>query len=211
MNNFSQKVIDAFFQSYYHERIEIAKQVGQQYHNQLDTSLLMFWFSVIDFYGGLYYIGKEGKKNKYKDGRLKLTNKETFTRFIQDFFPKPENDLGEFIYTVFRSGIVHQLSPKKGEILWDAHNPKLLWVTVDTSNLENTANKVATINIYKLEIFAFNAYNEFKRKVENDEFISECKNIYNQLLANPDGLEDGSAIHNQFDKLPDPLKTYISL
>ncbi|MBN8663803.1 MAG: hypothetical protein J0L83_04480 [Chitinophagales bacterium] len=211
MNQFSQKVIDTFFQTFYHERIEIAKQVGQHYHKQLDTSLLTFWFSVLDFYGGLYFIGKKDTKKTYRDGRLKLADKATFTIFIHDFFPEPENELGEFIYTVFRSGLVHQLSPKKGEIIWDATNSKLLWLKVDTSNPDNTANKVATINIHQLELLAFNAYKEFRRKVENDELITECERIFNYLLANPDGLEDGSTIHNQYTKLPASVQTDITI
>lgn len=211
MKNFSQKVIDTFFQTFYHERIEIAKLVGQHYHKQLDTSLLTFWFSVIDFYGGLYFIGKNGYKKHYRDGRLKLTDKKTFTLFIHDFFPVPENELGELIYTVFRSGLVHQLSPKKGEILWDATNSKLLWVKVDTSNPDNTANKVATINIHQLELHTFNAYKEFRRKVENNELITECEHIFNHLLAKPDGLEDGITIHDQYTKLPTSVQTNITI
>ena len=211
MNNFSQKIIDSFFQTFYHERIRIVKQVGQQYHQQLDTSLLTFWFSVIDFYGGLYFIGKNDRKKTYRDGKLKLADKETFTNFIHDFFPSPENELGEFIYTVFRSGLVHQLSPKKGGILWDTSNPKLLWINVDTSNPNNTANKVAFINIYQLEHLAFNAYSELRRKIENDELITECERIFNHLLAASDGLEDGATIHDQYTNLSPLVKNYITL
>lgn len=210
MNNYSQKVIDAFFQTFYHERIDIAKHVGQHYHKQLDTSLLTFWFTVIDFYGGVYFIGKERKKT-YRDGRLKLADKETFIRFIHDFFPAPENELGEFLYTIFRSGLVHQLSPKKGQIIWDTTNQKLLWVKIDTSNPDSTANKVATINLYKLECLTFDAYREFKRKVENDELVTECENIFNDLLANPDGLEDGKTIDTQHNNLPLAVREYITI
>lgn len=32
MNFYSKKVIDAFFQTFYHERIEIARQVGKHYN-----------------------------------------------------------------------------------------------------------------------------------------------------------------------------------
>ena len=211
MNNYSQKVIDSFFQTFYHERIEIAKQVGQHYYNQLDTSLLTFWFSVIDFYGGLYYIGRNNMKKSYRGGRLKLADKETFSNFIYDFFPSPENELGEFIYTVFRSGLVHQLTPKKGGILWDKSNPKLLWINVDSSNPDNYANKVAYINIFQLEHFAFNAYRELRRKVENDELIIECERIFHHLLEASDGLEDGTTIHEQFIKLPPQVQNYLTL
>lgn len=112
MHKFSKAVIEAFFQQFYDERIKIAKKVGSNYHKQLDTSLLSFWFSVIDFYGGIYFIGKNNKKI-YKNKKLKLADKETFAKFILDFFPAPENELGDFLYSVFRSGLVHQLSPKK--------------------------------------------------------------------------------------------------
>jgi len=163
MNPYSKKVTDQFFQTFYHERIEIAKEVGKHYHQQFDTSLLTFWFSVIDFYGGLYYIGKNNRKKTYRNtDRLKLADKEIFTKFIREFFPPIENELGEFLYTVFRSGLVHQLSPKKGEILWDTTNQKLLWVKVDLSNQDNISNKIATINIYRLQHLAFDAYKEFK-------------------------------------------------
>ena len=76
MDYHSQKVIDAFFQTFYHERIEIAKDLGYHYHKQFDTSLLTFWFSVIDFYGGIYSIGKNDKKNYYGNKKkLKLLSK----------------------------------------------------------------------------------------------------------------------------------------
>src|SRR5665811_309597 len=103
MNTYSQKVIEAFFQLFYHERIEIARQVGQHYHKQLDISLLTFWFSVIDFYGGIYYVGKNNRKETYDRNppnghNLKFAHKQSFIEFIKDFFPAPENELGEFLY-----------------------------------------------------------------------------------------------------------------
>jgi len=211
MNYYSQKVIDSFLQTFYNERIQIAKEVGKHYHKQLDTSLLTFWFSVIDFYGGLYFIGKNNCKKTYRSGGLKLAHKKSFTEFVHDFFPAPENELGEFLYTVFRSGPVHQLSPKKGEVIWDVTNPKLIWIKVDTINLDNTANKVATINIHQLEHLAFEAYKEFSRKVENDELITECENIFNHLLAKADGLEDGITIHNQYNSLPSAVQSRITI
>jgi len=216
MNYHSQKVIESFFQVFYHERIEIARKVGKNYNKQLDISLLTFWFSVIDFYGGIYYIGKNDTKETYdrklpNGNNLKFAHKQSFIEFIQDFFPTPENELGEFLYSIFRSGLVHQLSPKKGEILWDASNPKLLWVKIDANNGDNTANKVATINIYILEKLAYNAYKEFRRKVENDELITVCEKIFNHLLAVPDGLEDGITLHNQYSKLSLTIQNAIKI
>lgn len=210
MNIYSNKIFNQFFQTFYDERIEIVKQVGKDYHKQLDTSLLTFWFSVIDFYGGIYFLG-ENSKVFYRDGRLKLATKDTFKKFINVFFPAPANELGDFLYSVFRSGLVHQLSPKKGEILWDITNPKLLWVKVDTSNLDDKTNKIATINLYQLEHLVYTAYKEFRRKVENDELVSVCENICTQLLADNDILQDGSTIHFEYTKLPQSVKNYITI
>lgn len=72
MIDYSQLVINQFFQTFYHERIEIARDVGKHYRNQLDVSLLLFWFSVIDFYGGIYRIGKNNQVQTYKGGKLKI-------------------------------------------------------------------------------------------------------------------------------------------
>jgi hypothetical protein len=216
MNYHSQKVIDSFFQVFYHERIEIARKVGKSYNKQLDISLLTFWFSVIDFYGGIYYIGNHDKKETYdkkppNGHNLKFAHKQSFIEFIRDFFPTPENELGEFLYSIFRSGLVHQLSPKRGEILWEASNPKLIWVKIDTNNNDNTANKVATINIYMLAQLAYNAYKEFRRKVEKDELVTVCERIFNHLLAVPDGLEDGINLHNQYSKLSPTVQNAITI
>ncbi|AUD06507.1 hypothetical protein [Spirosoma pollinicola] len=216
MNSFSQHIISNFFQTFYHERIEIAKEVGKHYHRQLDTALLTFWFSVIDFYGGVYYIGKNNRKETYdrkppNGQNLKFAHKQSFIEFVTDFFPTPENALGEFLYSVFRSGLVHQLTPKKSRIIWDASNPKLLWIEIDLLNTDDTANKIATINIFQLEEIAYNAYKEFRRKVENDEMIIECERIYNHLIVIQDGLEDGITLHKQFSKLPELVQNYITI
>ena len=58
MNTYSQKVIESFFQPFYNERIKLLYQVGHEQNRRIDLSLLLFWFSVIDFYGGIYHIGK---------------------------------------------------------------------------------------------------------------------------------------------------------
>lgn len=201
MDKNSQKVIDQFFQVFYDERIRIAKLVGKDYNKQLDIALLLFWFSVIDFYGGIYYVGVNDKTEKYKGGRLKLAHKESFKKFINDFFPKPENELGEFIYSIFRSGLVHQLSPKKAGIIWDSSNPRLLWIDIDNHNIVTTTNKITIINLYKFEQLAYKAYEDFKTKVENDQLITECERIYKHLLLPSDILEDGATLDDQYSKL----------
>jgi len=46
--------------------------------------------------------------------------------------------------------------------------------------------------------------------VENDELATECENIFNHLLANPDGLEDGITIHTQYSNLPHEVQVIIT-
>jgi hypothetical protein len=207
MHKFSKAVIEAFFQQFYDERIKIAKKVGSNYHKQLDTSLLSFWFSVIDFYGGIYFIGKNNKKI-YKNKKLKLADKETFAKFILDF-PAPENELGDFLYSVFRSGLISSTLSQKRRDRMGETNPNLLWVKIKIDN--NKEEKVATLNIYQLEKLAYAAYINFKQLIENDELFTECEKIYNTLLAIPDGLEDGMTIDKEYSILSEEVKAYITI
>jgi hypothetical protein len=202
MNIYSQKVIDAFFQPFYDERIKLMYQLGKDQKGRLDLSLLLFWFSVIDFYGGIYHIGKH-KKEKYRDGRLKLSYHASFKEYIEVFFPPPNNQVGQFIYKIFRSGIVHQISPKKGEIIWEPLEPRLIWVKLDLDNPMDSANKVAVMNIYQLHEMTYKSYNDFKNRITNDLEILLCEKIFNELLKYPDGLEDGITLDNEYKELLD--------
>lgn len=200
MNIYSQKVIDAFFQPFYDERIKLMYNLGRKQNRQIDLSLLLFWFSVIDFYGGIYHVGKN-KKEKYKDGRLKLSYSDSFKEFIEVFFPSPYHQVGQFIYKIFRSGIVHQISPKKGAIIWESLEPRLIWVKVDHTNPVDTANKVAVLNIYQLQEMTFKSYYDFKNRISSDLEIPLCEKIFNELLKDPDGLEDGITLDKEYKEL----------
>ena len=210
MNNYSEHVINNFFQTFYHERVEIVRTVGKQYYRQLDIALLTFWFSVIDFYGGIYYVGKHNKRETYRQTNLKLAHKKAFIEFIEEFFPETENEFGELLYSVFRSGLVHQLSPKKGGLVWETDNSQLIWIKIDNKNTDELTNKVITINIHRLEQLAYNSYLEFKKRAENGEIEGICENIYNQLIKNTDGLEDGKVLNEQYLKLRTDIKDMIT-
>lgn len=209
MNFHSKKVIDAFFQPFYNQRIENAKKAGKEIHIVFDVAISTFWFSVIDFYAGIYFVGKQSKKETYGGQNLKLAHKAAFILFIKDFFPEPENELGEFLYVVFRSGLVHQISPKKSGLIWDNKCLKLLWVEIDENNKDEYSNKISILNIHKLEELSFSAYLEFKRQIESNEINDYCQNIFTHLLEIPDGLGDGQAIHKAYSKLNHEIKLSI--
>jgi hypothetical protein len=214
MGYYSQLVADQFFQLFYTERIEILKSVGRNYFRQIDTSILSFWFSVIDFYGGIYWVGINDRLMDQYDGQkrtLKLANKTTFSLFINDFFPQPENQLGDLLYSVFRSGLVHQLTPKKGAIVWDETNPRLLWIKVDSDNPNPETNKVATLNIFQLESLTYKAYKSFQSKVESGELETECAIIHNRLLSKADILEDGYVLNRECAALTPSYLATISV
>jgi hypothetical protein len=162
----------------------------------------LFWFSVIDFYGGIYHIGKH-KKEKYRDGKLKLSYPASFREYIEVFFPPPNNQVGQFIYKIFRSVIVHQISPKKGEIIWEPLDPRLIWVKVDLTNPIHIANKVAVLNIYQLQEMTFKSYIDFRNRIPSDLEIPLCEKIFNELLKYPDGLEDGITLDFEYKELLD--------
>jgi hypothetical protein len=194
METFSQKVINQFFQGFYDKRVEIMYNLGKDHKGSLDLSMLLFWFSVIDFYGGIFYVGHNNTILKNRDGSFKLTNYKTFERFIYDFFPKPEKEYGKFIYKIFRSGVVHQLSPKKGGIVWDEDECRLVW-TLPEGDYEN---KIAMLNVYKFQVLTYQSYNCYKEKILTGSLDKHCENIYNNLLKEPDGLEDERVFNEQY-------------
>ena len=194
METFSQKVINQFFQGFYDKRVEIMYNLGKAHKGSLDLSMLLFWFSVIDFYGGIFYVGHNNTTLKNWDGSFKLTNYKTFERFIYDFFPKPEKEYGKFIYQIFRSGVVHQLSPKKGGIMWDEDECRLVW-TLPEGDCEN---KIAILNVYKFQELTYQSYNYYKEKILTGSLDKHCENIYNNLLKEPDGLSDERVFNEQY-------------
>jgi hypothetical protein len=196
METFSQKVINHFFQEFYDTRVGIMYNLGKEHKVRLDLSMLLFWFSVIDFYGGIYYVGLKRETLKYKDGKtLKFTNSQTFENFILDFFPDPEKEYGRFIYKVFRSGVVHQMSPKSSGIIWDESEKRLIWTVT-----ENDC-KVAMLNVYKFQEMAYQSYIAYKKQILNGKLEEEhCKNICD-LLINDDVLGDRENFEKECTRL----------
>ena len=96
---------------------------------------------------------------------------------------------------------MHQISPKKGEIIWEPSEPRLIWVKVDLANPIATENKVAVMNIYQLHEMTYKSYNDFKNRIANDLEIPLCEKIFNELLKDPDGLEDGKTLDNEYTEL----------
>jgi len=197
-----QQVFNQFFQPFYDQRIENIYRMSPATSSTFDLSVLTFWSSVIDFYGGLYYIGKKNQYKTHRSGDLKLSHVDAFSLFIKDFFPAPENQYGNFIYDIFRSGIVHQVCAKKSHIYWQHPNiHKLLWVVQQPGNTNEIENKEAHINISVFQQMTYDAYQRFKAMVSNSTDPTLCQNIYNHLLAMSDGLQDGKALNSAFNKL----------
>lgn len=221
MDFYSQHVLDNFFQPFYDRRIENIRNMNFQSKVDLDLSVVTFWLSVIDFYGGLYYIGKHNeieplykRKKKTTDlTLLKLAHSKAFAEFVADFFPKSkmENELGPLLYSSFRSGIVHQLSPKKGVLTWGGRDQDLLWVEVDNNNSNPITNKTVSININRFEELSYNSYKDFKQKIESGEHADICKNIYDHLISKDDGLQDGYAVQYEYSQLKPEVKQMITM
>lgn len=208
MNHYSEKVIGSFFQPFYSARISNARQAASQYRSILDLGLLNFWFSVVDFYGGIYYLGVEGKQTD-RHQEIKLATPRSFEKFIRDFFPEPENSLGKFIYAIFRSGITHQVSPKKRRNVWQPENPRLLWIEVDGSQPNPDKNKTAMLNIPKFAQLTYEAYLELKRQIENDEIVPVCEQITRELIAPYDAFLDERKLNEQIALLDEAFREQL--
>lgn len=210
MEHYAEKVLSSFFQQFYDVRISTAIKAGNDYKEFMDIPLASFWFSVIDFYGGVYYTGKvkpQYHSNKKRD--LKLASGASFKKFIEDFFPEPENKLGDFIYNIFRSGIVHQISPKKGGLIWQPNNQKLIWITEESINPNEESNKIAFLNVATLQNLAFSAYNKFKKKIEQNELTKVCQKISETLIEPYDAFLDEQNLNQEINKLDEELKQYL--
>lgn len=201
METFSQKVINQFFQGFYDTRVENMFNLGKALKGSVDLSMLLFWFSVIDFYGGIFFVGSYKKIwRASKEGKIiDLTNEKTFSNFINNFFPGDEKKCGQFIYKIFRSGIVHQMSPKSSGIIWDESELRLIW-TVTVSG-----RKEAQLNVYKFQEMAYQSYIAYKKQILDGQLEEEhCKNICD-LLINDDVLGDRDNFEREYKRLKDKI------
>lgn len=199
MNEYTESIKNNFFQPFYVQRIEKARSFGKNNFDKFDLPLMLFWFSVIDFYGGLYLIGKG--KSKSKD----VANKKGFIFFIKSFFPSPVNECGEFIYNVFRNGSTHQISPKKAGINVNSDEKNLIWIEIDNRITDPDQNKIAYINLYQLTELTYMGFRKLMEIIECSNEIDTCKNIFDALLLKPDGLKDGKILNSEYNKISDKI------
>lgn len=212
MNQYSQHVLKNYFQDFYDGRIEKCHIISSEdLYNYVDIALVNFWFSVIDFYGGIYAVGVNNvvKENKYG---IILANKKSFTAFIKEFFPhnNKENELGDILYNIFRSGMVHQLSPKMGTLIYDSNLSNLIWIKINSEDANERTNKTVTLNMHRLEKLAYDAYKEFKNRVSDDKMIGYCENIYNKLIKPVDRFEDGKSVDKEYQNLSSATRTLLT-
>jgi hypothetical protein len=194
-------VISQFFQPFYHKRIERVYTSPTDQQKTFDIAIFKFWCSVIDLYGGIYYVGKTGQVQMQR-GRQVLATGESFSLFIKDFFPAPEMHYGKFIYSIFRSGIVHQLSPKRSGIHWmHSSRQELIWVEVDPLNTDPNQDKKAHINLQKFQELTYAAYIQFYNNIKTSSDPTICNNIYTLLINVPDIFNDGAALDREYNNL----------
>lgn len=206
MNKNSEKVISQFFQPFYDERINQIKNYTDVNNGLLDIPIALFWFSVIDFYGGLYSVGINDRVEHFKDGTIKLASPESFEKYIEDFFPSPENRFGKFLYKVFRSGIVHQISPKNAGICFKRDNKKLF---IPRNSSDNKDSDIEIfMNLFRLQELVYESYNNFKRKITDNQLYDITENIFINLIRN-DIFDDKKVFDKQIGLLTNELKGYL--
>ncbi|PKK35113.1 hypothetical protein BWI96_18850 [Siphonobacter sp. SORGH_AS_0500] len=193
MHRNSERVIEQFFQSFYFHHIE-------KEYKRIDggPSSAMFWFSIMDFYSGIYYIGETGIKqyryNEQKRG-FKLAHDKAVELYMKQYFPILESEYFNILYKVFRNGMVHQIAPKKGDIDWYPEKAELLWV--DNSN----GNIMAYLNLYKLQELTYNSFMAFYQDVINSRWDWQCDNVCRELIDKYDSLEDEKELKKAYQAL----------
>jgi len=198
---YAEHVEANFFQPFYTARIDLAYKATDQEGMKFDLSFLKFWSSVIDFYGGVYWVYKKNAIQTPR-GQATLSTGASFAEFIKDFFPAPDNNYGNFIYAVFRSGIVHQLSPKRSGIHWihgTIHD--LVWIEQNPTNLNPHDNKIAHINLKKFRELTYQSYTKFRQMVNNPANDANCESVYRHLINVADIFGDGKSLDDAYRRI----------
>jgi hypothetical protein len=85
-------------------------------------------------------------------GHSTLSTGASFAEFISDFFPSPDNNYGNFIYAVFRSGDSPSISPKRSGIHWiHATIPDLVWIEQNLAKSKPHDNKNGPYQFKKIQ------------------------------------------------------------
>ncbi len=191
----TKRVIDQFFQDFYFDNI---MPEANRVNGGLSSA--MFWFSVIDFYSGIYYVGETGDMNyagSKKNPYLNLAHFKAQELFIKKYFPFPESEYTDFIYRVFRNGMIHQISPKKGGVEWEPANPKMIWVNNPTGDI------IAHLNLYKFQDLTYKSFLAFYKDVVDSKWDSQCDTVCAKLIDTYDALEDEKVLKEKYKALVD--------
>lgn len=202
----SKSVLSVFFQDYYDKRIELMNTKAQDYELIFDLPFVLFWFSILDFYGGIYSIGKGNASSFTPDGILQIARPESFNEFVNRYFPPKYKKYSSILYSVFRCGVVHQISPRMAGLVWEPDNEALIYFTVNKSNPDNI---VGFLNFYLFQKLTYNAFQNFKKEIEDNLNPSISENIYKTLLKVPDGLHDKQILLREYRHLKSMKKIKI--
>lgn len=209
------KIINQFFRhDFYKKQIHNAYKSSNFQYETNSISYVMFWFAVLDFYGGVYGVGKNGdvaKKWKGTHITYSLSNRNTFIDFVQNYFSPENRAYASLIYFIFRNGVMHQLSPKLAGLAWDE---KSVLIFKDASgtlfiNAKQLAEE-AYKSVEKLETILINPSEYLEPAISYEQFVTS---IYSTLKPGNftfDGLGDKYVMQIELEKLaetPIPIIT----
>jgi hypothetical protein len=192
------EVLAQFFQPFYLDRIERVKNADDQTSQCFDLGVLKFWCSVCDFYGGINYLAKGKAPQRNRDGGLKLAHSGGYRDFFNDYFPDPEKNYGKIFYNIFRSGVVHQMSPKKAGIHWQ-HQKRLEMIWVEER--DSPTDIIAYVNVKVFQQYAYDAFHQFHDLIKTKLETAYCQNIWDSLLSGSDMLGDEKALNDAYNAL----------
>ncbi|HXS35099.1 MAG TPA: hypothetical protein VN721_00250 [Flavipsychrobacter sp.] len=176
-----KKVTEQYIDQY--KSVIMSTLKGLRANTNLYIPHAQFLFAIIDYYGMLFMVAKNGIFDKRK--------KDNFVKFFEsDYFPPRLRCKASFLYFI-RNGIIHQIFPKACGINSTA---------CEDLFYEDAKHKIPVLNLFILQDITLVAIQNFVSDInQNDTFV---ENIHRILIldCNNYGLGDHKELEEEINK-----------
>lgn len=178
-----QKVIKQYFTQYVDQIYPIMDELNSiiPKHSQVGLGVVqtMFLCTIIDHFGKVMRVGKEHSELPLQPGQ----NAPNFIFFIDQYFPDAEKCKGEFIYKIFRNGVMHQFVPKAAGAFWSNEPRYMNQLFYERDNIPQINNHVFS-NYIKVGLM------NIMEKLEGDTLPDYIDGIFEHLIVKNYAFKD---------------------
>lgn len=195
-------VLAQFFEQYIENPIKNSLAALQSINNP-HLPLAMMLCSIVDFYGRIFRVGYDGfplTVNNKRDHRSFNDGEKNFIFFFSKFFPTACADKGILVFRIFRCGVLHQIFPKGAGLNYCPNDVRLI---INETLPPPAGYDIPVLNLYAFKKHVLDALENQLELVKKDDPAIKLvlENMYNELIAAPDALND-------FYKRDEVIKTF---